>query len=40
MKRMFLTDILAGIANLFASTASSACCWFFFDEPTADEEIL
>ncbi len=35
-----LAGILAGIANLFANSASSACCWFCFDEPTADDELL
>ncbi len=37
---MFLADILSGIANLFAKSVSSACWYFFFDEPTADEDIL
>ncbi len=37
---MFLADILAGIANLFAKSVSSACMWFVFDEPKADLDIL
>ncbi len=37
---MLLADILSGVANLFAKSASSACAWFFFDEPKADLEIL
>ena len=37
---MFLADILAGIANLFAKSVSSACWMFAWDEPVADKEIL
>lgn len=37
---MFLADILAGIANVFAKSVSSACFWFCWDEPTVDKEIL
>ncbi len=35
-----ITNLLADIANLFANSVSSACYWFFFDEPEADEEML
>lgn len=37
---MFLVDILAGIANIFAKSVSSACVWYFWDEPEADLEIM
>ncbi len=37
---MFLADILAGIANIFAKSISSACMWFMWDEPEADLDIL
>ena len=37
---MFLADILAGIANIFAKSVSSACMWFMWDEPEADLDIL
>lgn len=37
---MFLADILAGIANIFARSVSSACMWFMWDEPEADLDIL
>lgn len=37
---MFLVDILAGIANIFAKSVSSACWWFVFDEPTSDLDIM
>ena len=37
---MFLADILSGIANLFAKSVSSACVFFFFDEPTVDEDLM
>ena len=33
-------NLLAGIANLFANSVSSACFWFMFDEPEAEEELL
>lgn len=32
--------LLNGIANLFANSVSTACYWFFYDEPEADEELL
>lgn len=35
-----LASLLNGIANLFANSVSSACIWFVFDEPVADEEML
>ncbi len=34
------TNILAGIANLFANSVSSACIFMFFDEPKADKDLL
>ncbi len=37
---MFLADILAGIANIFARSVSSACLLYFWDEPEADLDIL
>ncbi len=37
---MFLTDILSGIANLFSRSISSACIFFFYDEPTVDKDLL
>lgn len=37
---MFFGDILAGIANLFAKSVSSACVYFFWDEPEADKDLL
>lgn len=37
---MFLADILAGIGNLFAKSVSSACYFFYFDEPKTDKDIL
>lgn len=37
---MFLANMLAGIANLFAKSASSACLVMWFDEPIADMDIL
>ncbi len=37
---MFLADILSGIANMFAKSVSSACIYFFFDEPTVDEDLM
>lgn len=37
---MFLANILGGIANLFAKSVSSACIYFCWDEPQADDEIL
>lgn len=37
---MFLADILAGIANIFARSVSSACMWLMWDEPEADLDIL
>ena len=37
---MFLADILSGIANMFAKSISSACIYFFFDEPTVDEDLM
>lgn len=37
---MFLADILAGIGNLFAKSVSSACFWFYLDEPTVDKDIM
>lgn len=35
-----LASLLNGIANIFANSVSSACFWFYFDEPEADEELL
>ena len=37
---MFFGDILAGIANLFVKSVSSACVFFFWDEPKADKDLL
>jgi len=37
---MFLANILSGVANLFAKSVSSACLWYFLDEPTTDLEIM
>lgn len=37
---MFFTNMLAGIANLFANSVSSACFFFAFDEPVADKDLL
>lgn len=37
---MFFTNMLAGIANLFANSVSSACMWFLWDEPEADMDIM
>ena len=37
---MFLANILSGIAGLFANSISSACIFFFFDEPTVDKDLL
>ena len=37
---MFLADILAGIGNLFAKSVSSACFFYFWDEPEADKDLL
>ena len=34
------TNILAGIANLFANSVSSACFLIFYDEPQADKDLL
>ena len=33
-------NLLAGIANLFANSVSSACIWAMFDEPEASDELL
>lgn len=35
-----LANILAGIANLFANSVSSACMFLFFDEPEVDKDLL
>ena len=35
-----LASLLSGIANLFANSVSSACFFFCYDEPQADEELL
>lgn len=35
-----LANILAGIANLFANSVSSACIGFWFDEPIVDKDLL
>lgn len=35
-----LASLLSGIANLFANSVSTACYFFCFDEPEADEEML
>ena len=35
-----LANILAGIANLFANSVSSACILLFFDEPEVDKDLL
>lgn len=37
---MFLVNILSGIANFFANSVSSACFWYFFDEPQIDKDLL
>ena len=37
---MFFGDILAGIANLFAKSVSSACWFFMWDEPEVDKDLL
>ena len=37
---MFLANILSGVANIFAKSVSSACFFFFLDEPTADLDIM
>jgi len=37
---MFLANILSGVANLFAKSVSSACYFFFFDEPKVDLDIM
>lgn len=37
---MFFGDILAGIANLFAKSVSSACWLFMWDEPEVDKDLL
>lgn len=34
------TNILAGIANLFANSVSSACFLIFYDEPQVDKDLL
>jgi len=35
-----LANILSGVANLFAKSVSSACWFYFWDEPKADFEIM
>ncbi len=35
-----LAALLNGIANIFANSVSSACFFFCFDEPEANEELL
>lgn len=37
---MFFVDMLAGIASIFSKSVSTACWYFFFDEPVADKDIL
>lgn len=37
---MFLSNMLSGIANFFAKSVSSACFWFFMDEPQIDKDLL
>ena len=37
---MFLSNMLSGIANFFAKAVSSACFWFFMDEPKIDKDLL
>lgn len=37
---MFLVDMLSGIANFFAKSVSSACWFYFLDEPQADKDLL
>ena len=37
---MMFTNLLAGIANLFANSVSTACYWILFDEPEASDELL
>lgn len=34
------TNIMCGIANLFANAISTACFMFFFDEPVVDKDLL
>ena len=37
---MFFANLLAGIAGLFTKSVSSACVYFFWDEPKADKDLL
>ena len=37
---MFLSNMLSGIANFFAKSVSTACWFFFWDEPQSDKDLL
>ena len=37
---MFLANLIAGIGSLFAASSSTACFFFFYDEPECPKELI
>ena len=37
---LMLSSILAGLAGLFANASSTACTWFWYDEPECPKSLI